>query len=306
VSAAGSTVRCGWIGTGRMGAAMARRLLAHDYDVTVWNRTRGKTAALAEEGAMVADGIADLADRDVVFSTVSSSDDLLAVLSPESGLLSRPGQAPGVIIDASTVSVDASATARRLAREAGSEYLAAPVSGNPKAIAAGNMVFAISGSRSVFDEVRPVLEAIGRAAVYVGEDETARLVKLCHNLYLGVATQALIEAIALAHKAGVPRRAFMEFINTTVLGSGFTAYKVPALVDLDFTPTFTTTLLRKDFDLGLAEARELEVPMPLSAATHEIIQAAIGSGYGELDFAAMLQLQAALSGMELRSESVDE
>lgn len=305
MSAAAPTVRCGWIGLGRMGAAMVRRLLAHDYDVTVWNRTRSKCAPLAEEGAAVADSIADLADRDVVFSMVSSSDDLLAVLSTESGLLSRPGKAPGVIVDASTVSVDASATARRLARDAGAEYLAAPVSGNPKAIAAGNMVFAVSGSQSVFDEVRPVLEAIGRAAVYVGDDETARLVKLCHNLYLGVLTQALIEATALAHKAGVTRRAFLEFINTTVLGSGFTAYKAPALVGLDYTPTFTTTLLRKDFDLGLAEARELEVPMPLSAATHEIIQAAIGSGYGDVDFAALLELQASIAGIELRSEPIE-
>jgi 3-hydroxyisobutyrate dehydrogenase-like beta-hydroxyacid dehydrogenase len=119
-----------------------------------------------------------------------------------------------------------------------------------------------------------------------------------------VLTQALIEVTALAHKAGVPRRAFLEFLNCTVLGSGFTAYKTPALIDLDFTPTFTMTLLRKDFDLGLAEARDLEMPMPLSAATHEIIQAAVGCGYGDLDFAALLKLQATIAGMELHSESV--
>lgn len=294
----------GWVGTGRMGQAMAGRLLDAGRDLSVWNRTRSKTAPLAERGARVVEGIADLADRDVVFITVAASDDLLQVLSGPGGLLTG-GSAPQVVIDSSTVSQSASARARELAVEGGAEFLAAPVSGNPKAIVAGKMVFVVSGSEGTVDAVRPVMGDIGRAVHYVGEGEVARLVKACHNLYLGLVTQALAEVTILAQKGGAPRAGFLGFLNDSPMGSVFSRYKAPAMVNLDFHPTFTTVLLRKDFDIGLDTARRLEVPMPITAEVHQIIQSAIGRGYGEEDFAALIRLQAAGAGIELESENVE-
>ena len=132
----------------------------------------------------------------------------------------------------------------------------------------------------------------------------ARLVKICHNLMLGVVTQCMAEITVLAEKGGVPRHAFLEFLNNSVMGSVFTRYKSPAFVNLDYTPTFTPVLLRKDFDLGLAAARQLDVPMPVAAVTAQLVQASVGSGRVDEDFAILLDLQAAASGLELKPENV--
>lgn len=295
----------GWIGAGRMGYAMVERLLAAGHDVAVWNRTRSKAEPLAEQGATVVDSAAELADRDLVFSIVSSSGDLLEVLAGDTGLLSHPGRAPRIVVDSSTVSPEASAEARELTAGAGAAFLAAPVSGNPKVIAAGKLNFAVSGDRQVFEAARPVLEAIGQGAYYVGEAEVARLVKLCHNLYLGLVIQGLVEVTILAQKGGASREAFLRFLNDSAMGSVFSRYKTPALVNLDFHPTFTMPLLRKDFDLGLDMARDLEVPMPVTAHVHHIIQAAIGQGHVDEDFAALILVEAAAAGLRLESEEAD-
>ena len=293
--------RIGWIGAGRMGAALASRLLAAGHDVAVYNRTLAKAEPLAAQGATLVDSPADLADRDVVFVMVSASPDLAEVTTGPNGLLSRD-VAPGLIIDSSTVSVDASAAARVAATERGTDLLAAPVSGNPKVVRAGKLTMAVSGPRAVFDAVRPLLELLGRGVTYVGDGDAARLVKIAHNVLLGVVTQSLAEITVLAEKGGVNRAAFLEFINDSVLGSVFSRYKSPAMVNLDFTPTFTMPLLRKDFDLGLAAARELEVPMPVASATAQLVNEAIGGGSRDNDFAELILEQARRSGIELKPE----
>jgi 3-hydroxyisobutyrate dehydrogenase-like beta-hydroxyacid dehydrogenase len=119
-----------------------------------------------------------------------------------------------------------------------------------------------------------------------------------------VVTQSLAEITVLAEKGGVSRAAFLDFLNNSVMGSTFTKYKSPAFVNLDFTPTFTPVLLRKDFDLGLAAARELDVPMPVAAATAQLVQAIVSNGRVDEDFAVLLDQQAAASGIELKPENV--
>jgi 3-hydroxyisobutyrate dehydrogenase-like beta-hydroxyacid dehydrogenase len=299
------TLTVGWIGTGRMGAAMARRLAEAGVDVTAWNRTRAKAEALAGDRLRVADSVAELADRDVVFTMVSADADLADVLTGDGGLLSREDRAPAIVVDCSTVSAQASAAMRAAAAERGVAFLAAPVSGNAAVVAAGRLSLVVSGPEAAYLQVAHLLEAIGQSATYVGAGETARLVKLCHNLLLGVVIQSLAEITVLAEKGGVARAAFLDFVNNSVLGSVFTRYKTPALVKVDYTPTFTPVLLRKDFDLGLAAARELGVPMPVAALTQQLVQAAIGAGHSEEDFAVLLEMQAASAGLELKPEAAD-
>ena len=300
----GDETRIGWIGAGRMGSALVTRLLGAGFDVAVYNRTRAKAEALVEHGATVVDRPVELADRDVVFSMVSASADLLAVTSGEDGLLTGC-TGPGVLVDSSTVSAEASAQVRTDAAKVGTEYLAAPVSGNPKVVGAGKLTLAVSGPRHAFEEVAPLLEALGRGVTYVGEGEVARLVKICHNVFLGVVTQSLAEITVLAEKAGASRAAFLEFLNNSVLGSEFSRYKTPALVNLDFTPTFTMPLLRKDLDLGLAAARELEAPMPLASTTAQIVASAVGAGHRDNDFAELIVEQARRAGLELWPENAE-
>jgi 3-hydroxyisobutyrate dehydrogenase len=292
----------GWVGAGRMGAAMARRLARAGADVTVYNRTRAKAEALVPDGARVADRIADLADRDVVFTMVSDSDDLTQVLTGEGGLLTRDDTRPAVVVDCSTVSEAASAAVREVAAARGTAFLAAPVSGNAKVVAAGQLSIVVSGPEAAYQRAAPLLDLIGRSVTYAGEGDAARLVKICHNLLLGVVTQSLAEITVLAEKGGVSRAALLEFINNSVMGSTFTRYKTPAFVKLDYTPTFTPVLLRKDFDLGLAAARELHVPMPVAALTQQLVEGTIGAGRAEEDFAVLLDQQAATAGLDLKPE----
>jgi 3-hydroxyisobutyrate dehydrogenase len=293
----------GWIGTGRMGRAMVERLLAAGQLVHVWNRTRGKAEDLAAGGATVVDEVGELAGLDVVFTTLSADESLLQVTLGEGGLL-RQHRAPAYLVDSSTVSAETSQRIRQAAAGRGTTLLAAPVSGNAKVVRAGKLSVAVSGPPDAFRAVEPLLNVIGGSVTYIGEQDLARFVKLAHNILLGVVTQSLAEVTVLAQHGGVSRAAFLEFINGSVLGSVFTRYKTPALVNLDLTPTFTTDLLRKDFDLGLAAARELEVPLPIAAATHHLVQAAIGRGHRDDDFAALIVEQARNAGIELAPEHV--
>jgi 3-hydroxyisobutyrate dehydrogenase len=298
-----ATPSIGWVGTGRMGHAMADRLLLAGCSVHVWNRTRSKAEDLAEHGAVVVDTVADLAGREVVFTMVSADADLEHVLLGEGGIL-RQDEVPRILVDSSTVSAATSSAVRAAAAARGVAFLAAPVSGNAKVVKAGKLSIAVSGPEEAFIDVLPLLEHIGRAVTRVGDDEQARLVKLAHNIFLGVVTQSLSEIVVLAERGGVPRSSFMSFLNGSVMGSVFSGYKSPAIVNLDLNPTFTTELLRKDFDYGLAAGRELGVPLPLAALTHHLVQAAIGRGHGGEDFVALLVEQARSAGYEVEPENI--
>ena len=297
--------RYGWIGAGRMGAALVRRLLDAGCDVAVYNRTRSKAEALAEHGATVVDGPADLADRDIVFTMVGGSDDFKQVVLGDGGLLSRPETAPRIIVDSTTISTEASLEVRAECERRDVGLLAAPVSGNPKVVESGRLTIVVSGPEAAWTEAEPVLGVLAKGVTYVGEGERARLAKICHNVMLGVVAQCLAEITVLAEKGGMSRADFLEFLNNSVMGSTFTRYKTPALVNLDFTPTFTPHLLRKDFDLGLAAGHDLDVPMPLAATAAQAVQALIGHGFSEVDFAALLEQTARASGVELTSEETE-
>ncbi|MCI2417950.1 NAD(P)-dependent oxidoreductase [Saccharopolyspora sp. K220] len=294
----------GWVGTGRMGGAMAERLATAGVRLTVWNRTKAKAEPLAKHGCAIADTISQLRGCDVVFTMVSTADDLEQVLLGAGGLLADADNVPRVLVDCSTVSIESSAAMREVCAQRGVAFLAAPVSGNGKVVRAGELSLVVSGPEEIYDAVAPLLGFLGKSVTYVGDGDLARLVKICHNLFLGVVTQSLAEITVLAEKGGVSRAAFLDFLNNSVMGSVYTRYKSPAFVNLDYTPTFTPTLLRKDFDLGLAAARQLDVPMPLAAATAQLVQASVSSGRVDEDFAILLDLQANNAALALKSEDV--
>ena len=291
----------GWIGAGRMGYEMAGRLAKDGADILVWNRTRDKATPLEKYGAKVADQIAELAARDIVFCMVATYKDVKEVLTK---LLSGKPK-PKMVIECSSISLEGSAELREMLNKHGIQYLAAPVSGNAKVIKAGRLTFVCSGPKKAYEEAKPYLDAMGTGSSYVGEGELARIVKICHNVFLGVVIQSLCEITVLAQKAGVPRHAFLDFMNKSVMGSTFSKYKTPALVNLDFKVTFTPQLLRKDLDLGLDAGRHFEVPMPLASATRDLIQMMIGQGWTEQDFATLILQQAEASGLKLKPENVE-
>jgi 3-hydroxyisobutyrate dehydrogenase-like beta-hydroxyacid dehydrogenase len=293
------------MGVGRLGAAMASGLAIAGEDVTVWNRTRAKAEALTGSGCRVADSIADLRDRDVVFTMVSAPADLEQVLTGDGGLLADSAHVPDAVVDCSTVDAETSAAMREACAERGVDFLSAPVSGNGKVVRAGMLTLVVSGPEQTWLRVAPLLELLGQGATYVGEGDAARLAKICHNVMLGVVTQCMAEITVLAEKGGMSRAAFLDFLNKSVMGSTFTRYKSPAFVHLDNSPTFTPVLLRKDFDLGFAAAHDLDVPMPVAAAAAAAVQATVSSGRVDEDFAILLDFQARNSGVELKPEDAD-
>jgi 3-hydroxyisobutyrate dehydrogenase len=304
--------RIGWIGMGRMGYPMAERLLKAGYDVSIWNRTRSKAEPLGKIGGKVVDNLFDLKDVDVLFSIVSTGKDLDQVYFGKNSVTGHGGKLPKIFVDCSTISVEESASIRDRLGQLGSEFVAAPVSGNAKVIKAGKLSAVVSGTEAACKTVTPMLEVIAPQGVsYVGEGELARICKIAHNVMLAVVIENLIEITLLANKMGVPRHAFLAFMNNGVMGSMFTRYKSPALVNLDWTTTFTPELLRKDLDLGRAHRREWDVPMPVTAATREVLQTHFGAAtlkpdpekYLQEDFAALLETMALASGMKLKSEN---
>lgn len=290
------TTEIGWLGTGRMGTVMAGRLLDAGRPVTVWNRTAAKTAPLAQRGAQVAGSIAELAGCDVVFVIVTGPSDLEQVTLGEGGLLTGERR-PAVLVDCSTVSEATSAKIRAAARKAGVSFLAAPVCGNPEVFADGQGLYIVSGPEETFRAVRPDLERIAGSVTYVGAQEQSRLVKLAHNLYLGMMVQSLAEVTALVEKGGTSREAFLEFFNASAMASPWIRRRSPELVTGQRAMTFTNELLRKDFDLGLGAARALEVPMPTASTTYQIIQQAIGHGLRAEDFLSLYDFQARGAGL---------
>ncbi len=303
--------RIGWIGAGRMGLPMAELLVKAGHDVSVWNRTAAKAQPLARHGAKVVKSLADLAGTDIVFSIVSTGKDLEEVYFGRNGVGASKAKLPPIFVDCSTIGVDESAAIRKRLGALGADYIAAPVSGNAKVIVAGKLSAVASGPEAAFRKVEPLIKAFAPGGVsYVGEGELARVCKIAHNVMLGVVIENLIEITLLCNKMGVPRHAFLAFLNNSAMGSMFTRYKSPALVNLDWTTTFTPELLRKDIDLGLELGRENDVPMPVTAAAREVLQSHFGAAtlkrdpekYLAGDFAALIETMALAAGMKLESE----
>jgi 3-hydroxyisobutyrate dehydrogenase len=226
------------------------------------------------------------------------------VLFGSGGLVTHEKR-PAVVVDSSSISNEGSAEIRSRLEALGIDYLCAPVSGNAKVAKAGKLLIVASGPKAVYDRVEPLLQALGRKVLWVGEGELARIWKIAHNTMFGVVIQNLCEITVLAEKAGIPRHVFLESINDSVLGSMYTRYKTPVLTNLTFDQvTFTPKLLLKDMDLGLGAAKAYGVSMPAAAATRESVARMVGRGHEDVDFAVLLLETARDAGLELKPENV--
>lgn len=285
----------GLIGLGNMGSAFAERLLEAGFDLTVFNRTRSRAESLAERGVTVAETAAELAANvDVVLTSLPDDGAFEAVADSIVGS-ARPGT---VLVDASTVSPEASARVAALAEPAGIEYLRAPVSGNPSVVRAGNLSFIVSGPRAAQDHAEPVLRAIGSTIHAVGDAEQARVVKLAINLMIAGLAQLMAEALVLGEQSGVPRDALLEVMGNSAVGAPFVRYKTEPLLRDDYSATFTTNLMDKDIDLVLDAAEAADVHLPLAGEIKALLRGTIGAGYGDDDFMALF--------LHLRSASTEE
>jgi 3-hydroxyisobutyrate dehydrogenase-like beta-hydroxyacid dehydrogenase len=290
-----------------MGTVMATRLLEAATPLSVWNRTPAKCEPLVERGAVRLDDVRDAAAADVAFSMVLDDAALAALHDPADGLLSGPpdGRRLRVWIDGSTVSPAAAGAAARAAAGAGVAYVSAPISGNPGVVESGRAIFAISGDEGGLDLAEEVCLRIGRAVHRVGSGAEANVVKLCTNALLGVTMQSIAEIAVLGDMLGVSRAALMGFLNDSAIGSPFSAYKTPPVVELDFTTAFTAEGQRKDIRLALELARDLELPLPVLTETEVAYTRLVASGLGQdQDFATLILSVARDAGHTLEPETM--
>jgi 3-hydroxyisobutyrate dehydrogenase len=306
-------MRVGWIGLGRMGFPMATRLSDGGYPLSIWNRTMSKAEPLAKRGAALVNEPGDLGDVDVLFTMVATGDDVKDVCLGPNGVFAKGHASKStILVECSSIGIDESKELRQELTSRGVQYVVASVSGNGNCVRAGKLSSVASGPKKAFQSVKPLIETFApRGVYYVGDGDLARVCKIAHNVMLGVVIENLIEITLLAQKAGVSRAAFLEFMNNSVMGSIFTQYKTPALVNLDWSTTLTPKLLLKDLDLGLSAGHEFGVPMPVTASTREIVQMHIGAAtlqedpdkYLSMDFGALLETVALNAGIKVSSEN---
>lgn len=282
----------GLIGLGNMGTAFAERLLDAGYGLVVMNRTPAKAAPLEARGAAVARSYADLVESvDVVLTSLADD----AALDEVAAALLAVAEPDTVLVDTSTVSPAASARVSSRAEAASVSYARAPVSGNPTVVRAGNLSFIVSGPSETLDRVEPILVAIGPTVYRVGDAEEARVVKLAINLMIGGLAQLMAEALVLGESSGVSRAALLEVMGGSAAGAPFVRYKTGALLEDDYSATFTTALMGKDLDLILDAAGDAGVELPVTTRLQAIVRAAIEAGYADDDFMALFPFLASAS-----------
>jgi 3-hydroxyisobutyrate dehydrogenase-like beta-hydroxyacid dehydrogenase len=288
----------GYVGLGVMGSAIVRRLLDAGHTVTVWNRTREKAEPLLEAGATWAESPREVAERsEIAFTMVTNTAAVRAVTDGPDGILA--GLGPGKIyVDMSTASP---ANTRELAEEVaavGAQMLDAPVSGTSITVEQGKVSIMVGGDEDAFDRAKPVLEAIGPRVFHMGPNGTAVTMKIAINLSLAVQMLAFSEGVLLAEKTGIPRERVVEVMLASVIASPMVVYRGPLVLGHPDEVWFDCHMMQKDMNLALELGRELEVPLPTTAVTNELLTAANGMGIGEKDFAVLFDVLAAMSGVE--------
>ena len=287
----------GFVGLGVMGGGVAKRLLHAGHEVTGWNRTPEKAEWLVDAGLRLADSPRDLAAAsDVTFTMVTNTAAVRAVTQGPDGILAglRPGS---VYVDMSTASPENSRALAAQVAELGAHMLDAPVSGSVSTLEEGKLTIMVGGETDVFDRVKPILEAIGPKVFHVGPNGAAVTMKIATNLSLAVQMLAFSEGVLLAEKSGIPRETAVEVLLASVIASPMIAYRGPFVLEQPDEAWFDVNMMQKDMNLALELGRQLDVPLPTTAVTNELLTAARAIGLAEQDFAAIFDVLAQMSGV---------
>jgi 3-hydroxyisobutyrate dehydrogenase len=288
----------GFVGLGVMGSEMVKRLLGKGHRVTGFNRTRSKAQGLINEGMKWADSPRAVVEAcDIVLSMVTNGAALAAIADGPDGILAglRAGK---VWIDMSTVSPAFSREFACRAREKGSDLVDAPVSGSVITLQQGKLSVMVGGRRETFERVKPLLEDIGPKVTYVGENGLALVMKIATNLSLAVQMLAFSEGVLLAEKSGIARETAVDVLTHSVIASPMVQYRGPFVLQMPAEAWFDVNMMQKDMLLALELGRQVDVPLPTTAATNELLTAARGMGFAKQDFAVIFEVLAQMSGVE--------
>lgn len=287
----------GYVGLGVMGGQMASRLLEKGHAVTGYNRTRSKAEWLIERGLKWADSPREVCDvADVTFVMVTNSASLEAVANGPNGLLAGLGTGK-ILIDMSTVSPAVSRALAAKVRDKGAHMVDAPVSGSVITLQQGKLSVMVGGDRATFERVKPLLEDVGPRVTHVGENGLALVMKIATNLSLAVQMLAFSEGVLLAEKSGIARETAVDVLTHSVMGSPMVQYRGPFVLRMPDEAWFNVNMMQKDMLLALEMGRQLDVPLPTTAVTNEMLTAARGMGLAEHDFAVIFNVLARMSGV---------
>ena len=288
----------GWIGLGKMGHPMAINLIKAGKKVSVFNRTTEKTKAHVNLGGIAISSIKELASSsDVIFTMISDDKAIEEIALSDDGIIANT-QERASLIDMSTISPAMSAKVAEAATEKHINYLRAPVNGTVMQAEAGSLVILCSGPKTTYEDCLPLLEILGSKIFYIGEDEQARFLKLCINSMVGISSSMMGEALAFGEAGGLDWNTMIDVISSSAVGSPILNYKKETLKKRDFTPAFTARQMAKDFDLVLDTANLKNIPMPITSTVRQHWSAMIGTGRGELDYFAYVEMLEELAGIK--------
>lgn len=287
----------GVVGLGKMGTALARRLLTQGVEVTVWNRSAAAVESLTKAGAQAAQTSAEVWDAaKVVFTFLADDAAVRAVVLGRHGLAATAPR-DGLLIEMSTISPTVSAELAAAARQSGVHYLCCPVSGNPAVLTAGNLTLIVSGDPAAFAAARDLLDLVGARVIHVGDGDEARTIKLAVNAMLAATAQALAEAVLLCEASGIDRVTTLDVIGASAVSSPFVGYKRQSLIERHYEATFTTAMLAKDLRLVAQAAAVAGVQLPLAELVGQLAEAASAEGLADIDFLALLVHLQSLAGL---------
>ena len=287
----------GYVGLGVMGGGVAKRLLDAGHTVTGWNRTKEKAQWLLDAGMQWGETPRDVAERsEIVFTMVTNTAAVKAVTEGADGILA--GLTPGkVYADMSTASPENSRSLAARVSELGADMIDAPVSGSVITLEQGKLSVMVGGEPEVVERVRPVLEAIGPKVIHVGPNGAAVTMKIAVNLSLAVQMAAFSEGVLLAEKSGIAREKAVEVMLSSVIASPMVAYRGPFVLEQPDEAWFDVNMMQKDLNLALELGRAVDVPLPTTSATNELLTSARAMGLADRDFAALFDVLAAMSGI---------
>lgn len=290
-------LKVAWVGLGKLGLPMAIRIIQSGQAVQGFDLSSERLAIAEQAGITIHDSLSSsVADCDLVFVSIPDDHALISLCIEKGDLLShmKPGS---VLIETSTVSIKASERVAEKANAYGIRYLRSPVSGNPVAAEAGTLSAMVSGPSDALDEAKPIFATFTKAQYWLGDDEQARVAKLSINLMIAVSAGMMSESLALARKGNISWEAMLELISDSAVGSPMVKYKVPPLMQRDFTSTFSSAQMAKDLDLILDCAHSSGVSTPLAAQMREEYTSLIASGYGDDDYIATVHHIERLCGL---------
>jgi 3-hydroxyisobutyrate dehydrogenase-like beta-hydroxyacid dehydrogenase len=290
--------KLGYVGLGAMGGLMAERLMAKGHAVTGYNRTKSKAQSLIDKGMKWADSPREVAEAsDAVFVMVTNSAALEAVANGPDGLLAGLG-AGKLLIDMSTVSPAVSRVLAARVRDTGAAMVDAPVSGSVITLQQGKLSVMVGGDASTFERVKPLLEDVGPRVTHVGPNGLALSMKIAINLSLAVQMLAFSEGVLLAEKSGIPREVAVDVMTHSVIASPMVQYRGPFVLNMPDEAWFDVNMMQKDMQLALEMGRQLDVPLPTTAVTNEMLTAARGMGLARHDFAIVFEALARMAGVQ--------